>query len=61
MSGTGRGTLRDVWDGLGDPRRGLEMGSGDPWGGAGLVRGPLGKSGTGRWTPREVRDGSGDP
>ena len=49
-SGTGRGTLGEVWDG-----------SGDPLGGLGRVGGPLERSETGRGTHPEVRDGLGDP
>ena len=47
--GTGRGTLSEVLDGLGDPR-----------GGPGWVRGPSGRSGTGRVTLGEVQDGLQD-
>ena len=42
----GQGTLREVRDGLGDPRGGL-----------GQVGGPLGRSGTGWGTFWEVQDG----
>ena len=46
---TGRGTLRKIRDGSGDPRVGL-----------GRVRGPLGRFGTGWGTLGEVRDGTGN-
>ena len=42
-SGTGRGTLAEVWDGLGDH-----------WGGPGRVEGPSVKSETGRGTLEEA-------
>ena len=70
MSGTGRGTLGEVWDGSGtisDLWGGSgtlgEVGDelGDPRVGPGLVGGPSGWSGTGRGSIPEVRDGSGDP
>ena len=47
-SGTGRGTIGEVW-----------VGWGVPWGGSGRVGGPLVMSGTGRGTLEEVRDGPG--
>ena len=49
-SGTGRETLREVWDGSGGPLEGLE------W-----VGGPFRRSGTGWGTIPKVWDGSGDP
>ena len=48
--GTGRDTLGEVRDKLGDPR-----------GGPGQVGRPLGKSETGQETLEVARDGSGDP
>ena len=47
-SGTGPGTFREVWDGLGDPPGGLRR-----------VRGPYQRSGSGRETIPVVRVGSG--
>ena len=54
---TGRGTLREVWKGLGDPRGGPEW-VGDCWVGPGRVGKPSGRFGTGRGTIGEVRNGS---
>ena len=59
-SGTGRGTIGKVWDGLRDPPgslrrvRGPTQKSETGWG-------PSVRSGTGRGTFGKVRDGSGDP
>ena len=49
-SRTGCGTLGEVEDGSGDPRKG-----------PGLVSGPSRRSGTGRGTFEEVRDGLEEP
>ena len=49
-SGTGQGTLGEVWDGLGDPR-----------GGWGRVGGPTGSSGMGRGKLGEIWEGLVDP
>ena len=49
-SGTGLGSLEEVWDGSGEPR-----------GGPGRLLGPWDRSVMGRWTVEEVRDGSLDP
>ena len=66
-TGTGRGTLEEVWDGStdprggpGNPRRSPER-VGGPLVRSGKGRGPSGRSGTGRGTLGEVRDESGDP
>ena len=59
MSGTGRGTHEEVWDGsenLGDVR----YVSGDSQGGLGRVEGHSERSRTGRGTLPVVRDWSGD-
>ena len=56
----GRGTLGEIWDGLGSLGK-LRNGSRDPQGGLGLVGGPSGRSGTCRGTLKEVWDVSGNP
>ena len=67
-SGTGRGTLEKVWDGLGNlgksrtvrsTIREVQDGSRDPRKGPGQVGGPFTRSGTGRGTLEKVRDGLG--
>ena len=60
-TGTDRGTLGEVRDGLRDPRGGPALWSGDPLRGLGRVGGLSARSGTGRGTLGEVRDGLGDP
>ena len=59
---TGRGTLGGFEMGQGTLGE-VQDGSGEPWGGPGRFKGPLGKSRsfrTGRGTLGEVWDGSGD-
>ena len=69
-SETGRGTLEEVRDGLGDPRGSqgwnVDLAGGPVWvrgplGGPGQVGGPSWRFGTGRGTLGEVLDGSEAP
>ena len=60
MSGTGRGTHREVGDWKGTLSE-VWDGSGDPPGGQGWVEGPSQRYETGQGTLSKVRDGSGNP